>query len=143
MKKLLFLALSAGFVFSSCSNDNDDNPSIIGTWRPSQTITVSGKTGNVIDTENASTCYKKSTFDFKSNGSMVATIYDENGAGACSNLGTDTVQYSYNYDKKRITIDGEEQEVISHTNNKIQIVTDYDDEDGDGIDDKIMIVLTK
>ena len=143
MKKLLFLALSAGFVFSSCSNDDDDTPSIIGTWRPSQTITVSGKTGNVIDTEDASTCYKKSTFEFKSNGSLVAVIYEDNGFGACSNIGTDTISYSYNYDKKRIIIDDEEQEVIRHTDNKIQIVTEYDDVDGDNIDDKIITVLTK
>jgi len=61
MKKILFLAVSAAFVLSSCSNNDDDDNSIniVGVWKPSKTLKISGSNGNTISTENASACNQK------------------------------------------------------------------------------------
>lgn len=57
--------------------------------------------------------------------------------------GEETVSYFYNYTEKKINIDGDDYEVISHSRNEFQLVTDYDDVDGDGIEDKIVLILIR
>lgn len=74
---------------------------------------------------------------------MVSNIFDDGMSGNCENLGTDTSYYSYDPLNKQIVIDGEASEVLKLTNNEMHIVSDYNDEDGDGIDDKIVLVLTR
>lgn len=45
MKKILFLAISAGFLFTACKSDDDDvYASVVGVWKPSREMAVSGKT---------------------------------------------------------------------------------------------------
>lgn len=74
---------------------------------------------------------------------MVSNIFDEGMSGNCENLGTDTSSYSYDPLNKQIVIDGESSEVLKLTNYEMHIVSDYSDEDGDGIDDKIVLVLIR
>ncbi|MCF2219516.1 lipocalin family protein [Chryseobacterium sp. PS-8] len=144
MKKILFLAISAGFLFTACKSDDDDvYASVVGVWKPSREMAVSGKNGSTIYNDPSSSCYKKSTFDFKSNNTMVSNIFDEGMSGNCENLGTDTSSYSYDPLNKQIVIDGESSEVLKLTNYEMHIVSDYSDEDGDGIDDKIVLVLIR
>ncbi len=144
MKKLLFLAISAGFVFTSCSSDDEEDVnSIVGTWRPISEKAISGKNGSTLYNDPHSTCYKKSTFNFKSNNILSSTIYDENSSGNCENYGTDTSSYSYDPGNKQLTVDGEISEVAVLNSKELHIVSDYDDVNGDGVDDKIILVLAR
>ncbi|KQT35900.1 hypothetical protein ASG22_02455 [Chryseobacterium sp. Leaf405] len=145
MKKILFLAVASTIALGSCSsNDSEENISttIVGVWKPSMEKVISGSNGNVLSTDNFDTCYKKSTFNFKANNTLTSNTY-ENVSGTCSNGGEDTMSYSYDYSNKKITIDGDEYEVISHTQNEFQLVGDYDDKNGDSIEDKIVLVLAR
>lgn len=147
MKKKIFLALLAtGFIFSSCKNDNseeDNTETIAGVWRPAKEIAISGSNGTTISNQNASTCYKKSTFDFKSNNTVASTIFDDQMDGSCLSYGTENLPYSYDFNGKKLIIDNEHFEVISHTKNELQFVANYEDENNDGIEDKIILVLYK
>lgn len=147
MKKEFFLAILAiGFVFNSCKNDDseeDNTETIVGIWKPIKEIAISGSNGNTISTQNASTCYKKSTFDFKSNNTVASTIFDDQLDGSCKSYGTENLPYSYEFNGKKLIIDNEQFEVISHTKNELQFVANYEDENNDGIEDKIIIVLNK
>lgn len=145
MKKFLFLAVVSTIALGSCSkDDNEENLSttIVGIWKPSMEKVISGSNGNLISTDNFDTCYKKSTFNFKANNTLTSNTY-ENVSGTCTNYGEQTISYSYNHSNKKINIDGDEYEVISHTQNEFQLVSDYDDRNGDSIEDKIILVLTR
>ena len=146
MKKEFLAILAIGFVFNSCKNDDseeDNTETIVGIWKPIKEIAISGSNGNTISTQNSSTCYKKSTFDFKSNNTLASTIFDDQEDGSCKSYGTENRPYSYDFNGKKIIIDNEQFEVISHTKNELQFVANYDDENNDGIEDKIIIVLNK
>ncbi|MEI7488237.1 MAG: lipocalin family protein [Chryseobacterium sp.] len=144
MKKILFLAVSAAFVFSSCSNDDDDNNSIniVGVWRPSKTLKISGSNGNLISIETASTCNQKSTYDFNANNQLTSHIF-ENDANNCTDFGSQTAPYSYDMPNKKIVIDGDSYDVAKHTSNEIQIVVDYGQFNDDNIEDHMILLLTK
>jgi len=144
MKKLLFLAVSAGFIFTSCSNDDDtDSNSIVGTWRPVSEKAISGKNGSTLYNDAHSSCYKKSTINFKSDNMVSSTIYDENSGGNCENYGTETYPYSYDAAKMQLTVDGDVSEVVLLNQKELHFVSDYDDVNGDGVDDKIILVLAR
>jgi len=145
MKRFLVLVVATGFIFNSCSNDDEDSDefSIIGVWSPSREIAVSGSNGVTISNEPASSCYKYSTFDFKSDNMLTSKIYDTDITGTCENFGTETVPYSYDHNAKKLVIDNEVTEIVSRTSGELQIVTDYEDVDDDNIDDKIILVLVK
>ena len=147
MKKILLLALSLGFVFNSCSNNDDEDQneefSIVGVWHPSRKIVVSGSTGVTLSNTDFSSCYRTSTFDFKSNNTVVTNIFENNINGQCVSTGIETSPYSYDYSANKLVVDSENVEIISRTKNELQFVEYYDDEDGDGVDDKIIIVIAK
>lgn len=147
MKKLLLLALAAGFIFNSCTTDDDDDFtnefSLVGVWHPSREIVVSGSTGITLSNTDYSPCYKTSTLDFKSNNTVLSNIFENNISGNCVSTGIETVPYSYSHSQSKLVIDGENIEIVSRTQNELQFVSHYDDEDGDGIDDKIIIVIIK
>ncbi|RKE88391.1 MULTISPECIES: lipocalin family protein [Epilithonimonas] len=145
MKKNILLALcTIGLLASSCSKDEESTQefSIVGIWSPSREIVV-GSNGVTISNTAYTDCYKASTFDFKSDNKMTSHIYNTDGAGDCKNYGIVTVSYSYDHNAKKLIIDGEDVEIVSRTNNELQFVSDYDDVDGDGKDDKIVTVLVK
>lgn len=144
MKKILFLAVASTIALGSCSSDDEENLSstVVGLWKPSMEKVISGSNGNVLSTDNFDTCYKKSTFNFKANNTLTSNTY-ENVSGTCTNYGEDTSSYSYDHSNNKITIDGDDYEVVAHTQNEFQIVGDYDDRNGDNIEDKIVLVLTR
>ncbi|KQS92294.1 lipocalin family protein [Chryseobacterium sp. Leaf394] len=147
MQKLLLLALAAGFIFNSCTTDDDDDFtnefSLVGVWHPAREIVVSGSTGVTLSNTDYSPCYRSSTLDFKSNNTVVSNIFENNISGNCVSTGIETVSYSYDHNASKLVIDGENIEIVSRTQNELQFVSHYDDEDGDGIDDKIIIVIIK
>jgi len=145
MKKNILLTLCfIGLLTSSCSKDDENTQefSLVGIWNPSRKIVV-GSNGVTISNTAYSDCYKASTFDFGSDNKMASHIYDFDSAGDCKNYGIVTVPYTYDHNEKKMTIDGENVEIVSRTNNEFQFVSDYDDVDGDGKDDKIITVLVK
>ncbi|CAD7816686.1 hypothetical protein CHRY9390_03219 [Chryseobacterium aquaeductus] len=145
MKNKIFLALVAGFIFNSCSKD-DDQPeefSIVGVWSPSREIVVSGSDGITLSNDPASSCYQFSTFDFKDDNTLSSKIYDTEITGTCENFGTTTVPYSYDHNAKKLIIENEETEIVSRTFKELQIVSGYEDRNDDFIDDKIILVLGK
>ncbi|MFC3161500.1 Lipocalin-like domain-containing protein [Chryseobacterium arachidis] len=145
MKKILFLAIASTIALGSCSNNDDEenlSQTVVGTWKPVMEKVISGSNGSIISTDNFDTCYKKSTFNFKSNNTLTTNTY-ENVSGTCTNYGEETVSYSYNHSSMKITIDGDEYEVIAHNQNEFQVVGDYDDKNGDGIEDKVVLVLAR
>lgn len=117
--------------------------SLVGVWHNSREIVVSGSTGITLSNTDYSPCYKTSTLDFKSNNTVVSNIFENNISGNCVSTGIDTVPYSYDHGQSKLVIDGDNIEIISRTQNELQFVSYYDDEDGDGIDDKIIIVINK
>ncbi len=147
MKKILFFGALSVLALSSCRKDDDDEqntPTVVGIWKPSKEIVISGKNGAIISSEVSTTCYKKSTFDFKSNNTVTVDIYEENMDGACANYGKETLSYSYDAVTKKLKIEGEEdQEVLNLTSNEFQIVIEYSDVNNDNFDDKIVLVLVK
>jgi hypothetical protein len=146
MKKLI-CTLATISIFNSCSNDDDDNQpeefSIVGVWKPSREIVISGKNGTTLPSTAFSPCYQSSTFNFKSNNTLVSNIFENNISGNCASTGIETVPYSYNHSASTLKIDNEDVEIVSRTFNELQIVSNYEDEDGDGIDDKIIYVFIK
>ncbi|WP_312075920.1 lipocalin family protein [Chryseobacterium sp.] len=147
MKKIILLALASGFVFNSCTTDDEDDFnnefSLVGVWQPSRKIVMSGDDGVTIYNTNFDACYATSTFDFRANNTVVTNIFETNISGTCASTGVETSPYSYDHDNKKLVIDGENIEVISRTSNELQFVSHYDDVDGDGTDDKIIYVLFK
>ena len=139
-------AFAAGLVFNSCSNDDDeqnDEFSLVGVWQPSREIVVSGSNGVTLSNTAFTGCYSTSTFDFKSNNTLVSNIFELNTSDNCVSTGIDTVPYSYDHAAKKLVIEGENIEIVSRTVNELQIVSDYNDRDGDGTDDKVIFVLVK
>lgn len=145
MKKFLLLAISTVFVLSSCSSDDESNEiNLVGVWKPSKTLKISGSNGNIISTESSSTCNRKSTYDFKSNNQLTSHIYEiDPNTNNCSDLGSQTTSYSYDRNSKKIIIDGDSYEVINHTSNEFQIIVDYGHYNNDNIEDHMILVLTK
>lgn len=144
MKKILLFAVAAGFVLNSCSNDSDeqsDEFQLTGVWHPSREIVVSGSNGVTLSNTSFPTCYAASTFDFKSNNTLVINIFETNLSGNCVSTGIETVPYSYNDPNNKLVIDGENIEIVSRTKNELQIVSHYEDRNDDDIDDKIILVL--
>lgn len=146
MKKILMFAFAAGLVFNSCSNDDDEQTnefSLVGVWQPSREIVVSGSNGVTISNTAYSGCFSTSTFDFKANNTLVTNIFELNSSDNCVSTGIDTVPYSYDHAAKKLVIEGENIEIVSRTVNELQIVSEYEDRDGDGTDDKVIFVLAK
>lgn len=146
MKKLLMFLFASGLVFSSCSNDDDEQNeefSLVGVWHPAREIVMSGSNGITLTNTDYSPCYRTSTFDFKTNNTVVSNIFENNISGNCVSTGIDTAPYSYDHVANKLIIDGETTEIVSRTENEFQIVSDFEDRDGDGIDDKIIFVMIK
>lgn len=134
----------ATVLLGSCRKDDDDKQefSIIGVWNPSRKIVV-GSDGTTISNTTYSDCYKASTFDFQSNNKMTSHIYDLNATLDCENYGSKTVPYSYDHNAKKLIIDGENIEIVSRTTNELQFVSEFEDVDNDGTQEKIITVLVK
>lgn len=146
MKKLLIFVFAAGFIFNSCSNNDDeqtDEFSLVGIWHPSREIVVSGSSGVTLSNTLYTGCFLTSTFDFRSNNTLVSNIFELDSGNNCISAGIETVPYTYNHDAKQLVIDGENTEIVSRTVNELQIVNNYEDRDDDGVDDKIIFVLAR
>lgn len=127
----------------SCSNDDDTNNevSIVGTWKESKTVVYNGTNNVVLATELPDDCDKKNTYDFTNSGKLHTKIFYTKSDGTCGEDGNSTANYTYDAAGKKINVDGEISDVLSLTNNELQVVVDMNDENGDGVDDKVVLFL--
>ena len=145
MKKIMMLSLSMIALMSCSNNDDADNQtSIVGVWKESKTVIYSGSNNAVLNTELPDDCDKKNTYEFTSNGMLnTKTFYTQSTTGLCIEVANSSDAYTYNPETKKIVVDGETTDVLSLTNNALQIVVDINDENNDGVDDKVVMFLVK
>lgn len=141
----MFLSFSV-LALMSCSNDDDqeNESSIVGLWRESKIVIYNGTNNAVLNTEMPDDCDKKNTYEFTSGGQInIKTFYTQSSTGNCLEDTTSSEAYTYNSETKKITVGNETSDVLSLTSNELQIVVDMDDENNDGVDDKVVLVLYK
>lgn len=153
MKKLLLGVVALGLVATSCKKDDDNESSsamLVGTWKFSKYVTVSGKDGAILDSETVSGCGAQDTTEFRSDKTVIDKGYSSSGTnGACSLSYTDTGNYSYNEGTKEISVtwagnasaDIAKVESISHS--QLVIYSMDGDSNGDGFNDKFYVYLYK
>ncbi|MDF2553751.1 MAG: hypothetical protein K0R77_3026 [Chryseobacterium sp.] len=140
MKKLLMMSLGV-FALMSCSNDDatEDQISIVGIWKESKTVIYSGTNNAVLSTELPDDCDKKNTYEFTSNGILNSKIFYTKSDGTCGEDGNFSESYNYDPATKKILIDGTTTDVLQLNQNELQIVADENDENGDGVNDKMVM----
>lgn len=140
MKKITMLSLGVLAVMSCSSDDStDEQVSIVGTWKEAKTVIYSGSNNAILDTEMPDACDKKNTYEFTSSGVLTSNIFYTKSDGTCGVDDTFTENYSYDPSTKKITVDGDITDVLALTQNELQIVADENDENGDGINDKMVM----
>ncbi|CAH0164735.1 lipocalin family protein [Chryseobacterium sp. Bi04] len=146
MRKLLFLAVSAFLLLSSCDNDDNSEPTVLGTWKMTKEMYISGKDNSIFDSTPYSACKSQSNFVFAADNTATFSQYDLNGT-TCTLKNSSNFTYSYDSKTKTLTLDAnntQESYVLnSLTDNEMQILTNTDDYNDDGIDDKSVIVFNK
>lgn len=158
MKKILLYAI-AGFslALTSCKSDEEEanNPYsesnlIVGVWKESKEVTISGADNStVLDTYMVTGCDALNNFNFKSDGGYVENIYDNATSGTGCNLdSTKTGSYSYDPLTKALTINYsggttgiENLTVLAVNASSLVVKNKIDDDNGDGIDDFVIITL--
>ncbi|UHO36805.1 lipocalin family protein [Chryseobacterium capnotolerans] len=147
MKKLLFWAISALLILYSCSKDDDQQPTIIGTWKTTKKIIISGKDGSIILSELYDACEGQSNLVFTKDQKVTNNEYKLIG-GNCSLLSSRTIMYTYDDASKKLTFTYDSSPPQSFTlnlltHNEFQVIRSLFDYDNDGIDDKNILVLTR
>ena len=139
MKKnyLTLLVGSALLLMNSCNRDNDNSSnSLIGTWHPVKEEVISGKDmKTIIETYNSDDCDQKSTIVFTES-TIKSTFYYKDATGKCNLDGADTVPYTFDANKMKITIEGSTVDVKLLNNSEMRILDSYgEDVNNDGVDD--------
>jgi hypothetical protein len=149
MEKLFLLFSSGLLIFTSCRKD-DDNPNseIVGKWNFTKYIVYSGKDNSILFSDDLSECDKKDGFNFKPNGTVSATDFNEDIDGNCvgGEVGTGNYTFDKNALKLTMSVDGNEEITFlrSFTKNEMQLIIDDSvDSDLDGTEDIEIIVLNK
>lgn len=148
MKKNLFFALLTTALVISCNDDDSNSPSnsVVGVWKPSVQKIYSGTNNStVLASANADNCFKQSTFDFKSNGTVTVNILETGSGTTCYSVGAETSNYAYDSNTKILTVDGDQLPVKVLTTNTFEIEdVDYqEDYNNDGVIDRMYITLVR
>jgi hypothetical protein len=144
MKKLSLLLLTTG-VLLSCSKDDSksQNDLLVGVWKESKEELVSGKDNSVIDTYPADDCDKTGSIELFSNGTYQTKRYSFVNKN-CVLEGTYNGVYSYNDTSKKLTMDGEQKDVLSLKLNEFVYIVEYtNDQNGDNVNDYYLNYLVK
>jgi len=143
MKRILVLAIAAGFVFSSCKKDDDDQNLIVGTWKVNKFVYKYGSGSS--ETEIPDACEAKSTVAFKEDGSVTSNDYYTSSGNCVSD--NDNGTYSYNESGKTLAInlgDGTVNfRVLNLTGSELALQGENDDYDGDGKDDEYIVYFKR
>ncbi len=149
MKKILFFGALSVLALSSCRKDDDDNESsIVGTWKITKYETRSGKDNSVIDSESYSGCEASSTYEFKNNNTFYWRLFNDFATSECVLESEENGNYSYNSSNKTLSVKNSDKEtynsdVESISNNQMVLSEGTDDENGDGVADKYLIYYNK
>lgn len=153
MKKILLLAVATGFIFSSCSsNDDAENEQnlhpIVGTWKMTKTMVISGSNNATLLSDPVSVCEGKETYEFKSDNKIIINYYAGSGSN-CTFDGTETGTYSYNDATKKLSMtfpnssSSDSATLHSLNNSEMMLIEDIGDYNNDGIDDISVLVFNK
>ncbi|WP_435525190.1 lipocalin family protein [Chryseobacterium indoltheticum] len=93
------MAFVAIFLFSSCSNDDNENNQtvikpIVGTWKMSRTMIISGSNNAILQSSPVTGCEALNIFEFGQNQSFSIKYYTKNNM-ECIADGFDTGTYQY------------------------------------------------
>ncbi|MFL9832885.1 lipocalin-like domain-containing protein [Chryseobacterium terrae] len=145
MKKILLLAVVAGFVFNSCKKDDDDDKSlIVGTWKIEKYFYK--YSNGTTETELPTECDSKTLVTFKEDGTLINDQFSSGGNGTCvSDYETGT--YSYNESSKVLSINlgnnTDQFKVVTLNNSQLAFQDDNTDYDGDGLKDVYIAYLKR
>ncbi len=158
MRKILLLAVASfSLAFIACKSDDDEiievyseANMIIGVWKQSKEVIISGADNStVLDTYITNGCTAMDNFNFKNDGTYVDKIYGTSQSGQpCTLTTTSTGNYTYDPQTKALTItysggaNGVEHLTVLGVNTTNMVVKNkIDDDNGDGIDDYVIITL--
>ncbi|MCY0970210.1 lipocalin family protein [Chryseobacterium wangxinyae] len=137
------LAVIAGFSITSCKNDDQEDISIVGTWRHTQMKVISGKDGSVLSNNDLDACDQKTTTELTENDTLKSNYYEFYNS-SCNHY---YEEYGYSYDKnaQKLFIDGETFSIKSLTEHEL-VMNDPeadDDYNDDGFEDIYEMHLTR
>jgi hypothetical protein len=152
MKKNFLLAFATLFLFSSCSNDdNENNQNVIkpiaGIWKMSKTMIISGSNNAILQSGNITGCESLNTFEFGQNQNFNIKYYTKNNV-ECIADGFDTGTYQYSENSKMLTFtysDSIVESFVVHSLNNAEMMTvdHIEDYNNDGVNDTSVIVFKK
>jgi hypothetical protein len=145
MRKITIAAGLSFFIMVSCHNDDQADSPILGTWKATKTMTISGGNGIILQQQQLTGCEAKTTYEYKTNGDFEYNDY-------CSSpFIRETGTFSYGEKSMVVTLytftdNGSQQSsqtLHSLTANQMQVLTNTFDYDNDGVPDLSVTVLTK
>lgn len=147
MKKCL-LSVFASFIIVSCGGNADPDvveATIVGTWKESKSVIISGKDGSVISTTPTAGCDLLDTYQFKSDNKFTFTLHSGANCGALDiNSGTYSVIDSGTHLKLKHSDLTENQVTIQKlTQNELELFEQVTDYNNDGFLDKEISFLYK
>lgn len=153
MKKKLLLISVLLLLFSSCRKDESEEKEnlIVGTWKWTKVMVVSGKDNSTILTDPIlpSDCKSNNRYTYDLNLRYTYTEFQEI-SGICKLFKTYNTEYSFDQKTKILTIksDGANNatvlELYTLTENEMAMIQDENqDYDNDGIKDKFLTVFNK
>lgn len=145
MKKFKFIIGFSALVLTSCQNDSQADSPVLGTWRATKNMIISGSNRMILLQNTLTDCEASTTYQFWSNGDFEYREY-------CSSPSIhETGTFSYGANSNTITFyittDGNNQlgseTLYALTHTEMQIITSKSDYDMDGVQDTSVTVYTK
>lgn len=137
------LAVVAGFAVTSCKNDDEETPLIVGTWKLNKTVINYANGTSNIETPNS--CEAKTEIIFNADNSLISNEYYNSGSSCVLDDATGNYSYNQSASKVSITLDGttDDFNILSLTTSELVIRGQDDDYDGDGNNDQFIVHLKK
>ncbi|WP_265429687.1 lipocalin family protein [Chryseobacterium sp. YIM B08800] len=152
MKKSFLLAFVTIFLFSSCSNDDNENNQtaikpIVGTWKMSKTMMISGSNNAILQSSSVTGCEALNTFEFGQNQGFSIKYYTKNNM-ECIADGFDTGTYQYSENSKMLTFtysDSVVESAVVHSLSSTEMMTvdHIEDYNNDGVNDTSVLLFKK
>lgn len=144
INKLSVTAWLSIFALISCDNDDQEGSPVLGTWKATKTMTISGNNGVILLQNPITGCSAGAIYEFRTNG-------DYEYRNSCTSS-WETGTFKYSEDSMVITlyinVDGGDNEMgtetlYSLTASEMQTITGKSDYDQDGVQDTSVIVYTR
>lgn len=148
MKKPIIAMLMLA-TLASCKKDKNEEtaPTIVGTWRPSHVITLSGKDNAILETKNYTDCEKATAYIFDANGTYTMMYVQKPGDNCDQTPFTGNGTYDYNPATKKLKIiidtNTTEVDVLTITQTEMRYGIPAGDKNGDGTEDVLAVVFNR